>query len=504
MTQPAPPSIGSSRDSLAGAGWDCRPGDFQRLMSDRNRRPFSWLKPSTLWRSRNDVVAHRIDDPTNDERRRWLAAMYPDGTPDLVVDRTDVDELACLIVGDPGEGDASQYAVVPRLLAQGDVQFMFICSDVIYPAGGANEYEEKFYRPYRDFPGPIYAIPGNHDWYDNLTGFMLHFCRRSEAPAGDAAHKVLSRPGLRKRLWRRPAAPDVDRVQRMRGLRSHPSQQSTLPGPYFVVDAGPLQLVAIDTGIRGDIDHDQGVWLKRISRSEKPKILLTGKPLIADGTPHPGPIEGGGTVDSMVRDPANRYLAAIGGDVHNYQRYPVKVCDRIIQYIVSGGGGAFMHATHKIPRVSLPYCEEEDFRCYPLRGDSLSFYSKAYDRRLAGGRGRLYIPPAESAALMGEMLDIVPSKHETRATPITDRSRRAAARVFPLKGGHRGLLQPIFSEFFDWNDPPLFKSFLRLDASRHEVRIKCIAASGCVGDGDRPPEDEIVATATEDSYAWAI
>jgi hypothetical protein len=40
----------------------------------------------------------------------------------------------------------------------------------------AHEYREKFYVPYRAYPRDIYAIPGNHDWYDELVGFMIHFC----------------------------------------------------------------------------------------------------------------------------------------------------------------------------------------------------------------------------------------------------------------------------------------------------------------------------------------
>ena len=82
-------------------------------------------------------------------------------------------------------------------------------------------------------------------------------------------------------------------------------------------------------------------------------MLLTGKPIYVNGWHHPCPIDGGrqGTVDDIVRDPANRYVAAIGGDVHNYQRYPVQVGSRTIQYLVSGGGGAYMHPTHKIPNI---------------------------------------------------------------------------------------------------------------------------------------------------------
>lgn len=72
--------------------------------------------------------------------------------------------------------------------------------------------------------------------------------------------------------------------------------------------------------------------------------------------------------------------------MHNYQRYPVSVGDPTIQYIVSGGG-AYMHPTHKIPnidRCNLPGVTEDQFRCYPLRGDSLSLYSQLYDIKLPG------------------------------------------------------------------------------------------------------------------------
>ena len=87
-------------------------------------------------------------------------------------------------------------------------------------------------------------------------------------------------------------------------------------------------IVCIDTGISGDIDRAQGQWLRGISWiSDKPKPLLTGKPIYIDGEYHPGVIEGGGTVDEIVRDPEHSYVAAIGGDIHNYQRYPVRLED---------------------------------------------------------------------------------------------------------------------------------------------------------------------------------
>ncbi len=90
-----------------------------------------------------------------------------------------------MVLGDPGEGDDSQYHVLRPLYATaGGTAFTYIVSDVIYPAGDVNEYEDKFYWPYRRLPGPIYAIPGNHDWYDGLDGFMAALLRRSRRASG--------------------------------------------------------------------------------------------------------------------------------------------------------------------------------------------------------------------------------------------------------------------------------------------------------------------------------
>src|SRR4051794_24646319 len=113
---------------------------------------------------------------------------------ELIVDRRRGGKFkprAFFLIGDPGEQDASQYAAIPLLEGRPEgegstyrdpdgkprpPEFMCIVSDVIYPAGNINEYFNGFYLPYRNFPAPIYAIPGNHDWYDGLNGFMFNFC----------------------------------------------------------------------------------------------------------------------------------------------------------------------------------------------------------------------------------------------------------------------------------------------------------------------------------------
>jgi hypothetical protein len=47
-----------------------------------------------------------------------------------------------------------------------------------------------------------------------------------------------------------------------------------------------------------------------------------------------------------------------------------------------------------------------------------------------------------------------------------------------------------FSEWLDWNQPPLFKSLLRVDAEPGEVRIRCFAATGCRDQEQAPPVED--------------
>ena len=272
---------------------------YVRLRGTRRaRHVFKWLDLGALWQSRNDFVA-RLHDPVNDMRRAWMRELAP-ADPSLVVDRRAPDgRCRVLVVGDPGEGDTSQWVLVPAILGlAADSDFMVVCSDVIYPTGDVNDYPEKFFRPYERYGKPIYALPGNHDWYDQLQGFMFTFCDRLP-PAGGMPPGDLH--GLLRLLWRKPKPVDADTREqraRFRGLPDPPQ-----PAPYWVIDLGPLVLVGIDTGISGQLDRDQGDWLARVSREiDKPKVLVTGKPLIVDGQYHPGPIEQRGfTVDDVVR-----------------------------------------------------------------------------------------------------------------------------------------------------------------------------------------------------------
>jgi hypothetical protein len=488
----------NSRTSAAGAGWEaCSGCGSWKADVPPDAKPLSWLRPSTLWRARNDIIARRFHDPVDVARMRWVAlardrARRTGADEDFVVRRADGDAVSFLVAGDTGEGDDSQYAVVPGLLSRADgADFMVLCSDLTYPTGDTGDFEDRFYLPYAKLDLPLFGIPGNHDWYDGLHGFMYHLCGIEEPDQRlDFGSGVRRR--LAQRVWRKPPAVEEDVLAQMKTHRAGVLQllDPPQPAPYIAIDAGPLRLVTIDTGIQGQIDAEQAAWLRRVSYGDpRPKILLTGKPIYVDNEHHPGPVDGeAGTVDDVIADARANYVAAIGGDIHNYQRYPVRLPDgRTLQYVVSGGGGAFMHATHQIPKVDLPGVSEAEFRCYPLRGDSLARYSQLYDAKLHTG-GRLRLSPRQASAYIGGLLGLTPTRPGPPAT-LSPRVQRAGKFIQPLpatRGFHK-----FVSEAFDWNDPPMFKSFLRLDATREAVRVRCFGVTGCLeSEHDPPVEDE--------------
>lgn len=491
----ATPPGSSSRDSEAGAGWQsCSgPGSWRHEVP-AGTKSLSWLRPSTLWQSRNDLIARLLVDPTPAARARWIElcrqrARAAGADPDFVLSFPAGDSVSVLVAGDTGEGDNSQYAVALPLTEQAKTtDFAVICSDVIYPTGDRRDYGDKFHRPYRDMGIPIYALPGNHDWYDGLHGFMHHFCRL-EDPRFRPDFGSGPRAGLAARLWRYPQQPPRETPPVPAGELPPPVPGQ--PAPYFALDAGPVRFVGIDTGIQGELDPEQYDWLRRVClhTPEQPKILLTGKPIYVDNKYHPGQVSGSTqTVDDVVTDPRANFVLAIGGDIHNYQRYPVTLPDgRTIQYVVSGGGGAYMHATHRIPPVTINGVTEAKFRCYPLRRDSLTRFSQVIDKRLFGGLLGATISPAAAGRYFADRGIVSPQADRPVAHRLSrgERIRAGLLRSIPAgRAFHR-----IGSEAFDFDDPPFFKQFLRLDIAPGQLTVRCFGVTGCA-DTERTPSVE--------------
>ena len=196
----------------------------------------SWLALRPLIDSINDRVNALCPQLVPDLRRAWVRKATGERPYTGIVDRGTTSSF--VLMGDTGEQDASQYAVGTALRGvmftdDGAPRhdFALICSDVIYPSGDINDYVHGFYLPYEKLlyqPAPpgeqvterpqrIYALPGNHDWYDGLTGFMHTFCGLGalapgsygwpqHAPPGKSWwRRAFRAEGVGRLLWRRPS-----------------------------------------------------------------------------------------------------------------------------------------------------------------------------------------------------------------------------------------------------------------------------------------------------------
>jgi len=86
--------------------------------------------------------------------------------------------------------------------------FLYHLGDLVYNFGESNYYYDQFYEPYRNYPAPILAIPGNHDSFilpgtatgdEPLTTFMRNFCGTSlvvTKEAGSLHRTCMMQPGV--------------------------------------------------------------------------------------------------------------------------------------------------------------------------------------------------------------------------------------------------------------------------------------------------------------------
>jgi hypothetical protein len=388
---------------------------------------FSWLSLGTLMQSANDTLARLDGGQIIDTRRmRWVAAQRARGIDPLDPVRLP-DARRVLVLGDPGEMDGSQYVLV-RDLAATNADVLVLMSDVVYPAGDINAWRDAVYLPYVGLPRTawntavanapgsvplppwqVFATPGNHDWYDGLTGFMFHACGAEPLPPvaySGAGMGPVAR--VIRRAWQNPARPDRAMLDPLRAEmakrwpageapRRLPGPMPFQPGPYYAIDIGEvmppgakphaaLRIVTVDTGVDGSIDVEQARWVRAMLSAPGPKVLITGKPMLVDNKVGDIPVNrspllgGSDGIPASVRgllmeDSARGVVAAVAGDIHNFQRMAVGgaiapdddsnprsrsvrlvVKDAALEHttelpplhIVAGGGGAYLSATHTI------------------------------------------------------------------------------------------------------------------------------------------------------------
>jgi uncharacterized membrane protein HdeD (DUF308 family) len=279
-------------------------------------------------------------------------------------------DFSFLVLGDTGEGGAAQHSLRDQYLLLGqrpDVKFLVIASDVVYPSGAMQDYEPNFYLPFKGFTKPIYAIPGNHDWYDALEAFAANFLEP------DAARACMSARMEADHGWTTTTPRHIEaRIRQAARLREEYGVSTGWQrGPFFEIQTERFALIAVDTGVLKRVDTRQWAWLNAALDRARGKftMVIPGHPLYAGGRYQggaDGPMAGEwvapedqleilgqrlGTATApfaalhqLLRD--HQVQIAMAGDTHylEYYRESYKSAEatHAMHHIVNGGGGAYL------------------------------------------------------------------------------------------------------------------------------------------------------------------
>ena len=167
-----------------------------------------------------------------------------------------------IVIGDTGEGDASQHVLRDQLLAvaaREDVRFVVIASDVVYPTGAMRDYENKFWLPFKGVTKPVLRDSGQPRLVRRARGFIATFLMPRAA-----------RAAMQRASECRPEHQhdDGDRIDQLVGTAARLRKQYGVPtgfqrAPFFDLQTERFALIAVDTGIVKRVDADQLRWLAR-------------------------------------------------------------------------------------------------------------------------------------------------------------------------------------------------------------------------------------------------
>jgi uncharacterized membrane protein HdeD (DUF308 family) len=252
-------------------------------------------------------------------------------------------DFSFVVIGDTGEGDASQHVLRDQLLSvtnTPDVRFVVVSSDVVYPTGSMIDYEAKFWLPFKGVTRPVYAIPGNHDWYDALEAFDATFLlpdagRTSIRARVESDLHVTSTTDIRIEALIRDAARLRDAYRVPTGFQR---------APFFEIQTDRFALVAIDTGVVRQIDPEQERWLDGALRraAGKTTMAVVGHPFYAGGHNATLGDEEFARLKQLLLSRGVTIMMA--GDTHDFEYYvePAAAGSPALHYFVNGGGGAYM------------------------------------------------------------------------------------------------------------------------------------------------------------------
>ncbi|HEX8695622.1 MAG TPA: hypothetical protein VF746_24625 [Longimicrobium sp.] len=295
------------------------------------KRMVQWLDPQQLCGTAVRAVLGAVFGAYADQREMQAALHEP-----REHDYSDADELWLDYTADLGDGFRSGYTIA-WLLAQGKLalespdgsvgpetprgRLLMMGGDQVYPTASKQEYGDRTEGPYEaalpchpEGTHPhLYAIPGNHDWYDGLTAFTRLFTQ-----------------GRWIGGWQTQQA------------RSYWALK--LPHGWWVLGT--------DIQLQADIDQPQLDYFQkevapRFQKGDR-VILLTAEPAWVHTPEEPDCFDALAFFErTVIREHGAELALTLTGDLHHYARYSDQADGR--HKITAGGGGAYLYGTHRLP-----------------------------------------------------------------------------------------------------------------------------------------------------------
>lgn len=203
--------------------------------------------------------------------------------------------------------------------------FLYHVGDIVYHFGEADQYEKQFFSPYKNYPLPIFAIPGNHDsdvnpaaktLYSSLTPFTSVFCGKTARPI--------------------PFSTDQ---KRRSGIQ---------PNVYWTMQTDVANIIGLATNVPkyGVVTEEQKQWfieeLKFAASEHEEKAII----VCLHHAPYSADFNHGSSL-AMIRFLDDCFEKAgitpdlvLSGHVHNYQRFTKSYGGGdTTPFIVCGAGG---------------------------------------------------------------------------------------------------------------------------------------------------------------------
>lgn len=306
------------------------------MKSFKKAKMVGWYNPVQLLHTASEVFISTVFGKHADRRLLESLVDANNLNKKLYYDFFDKDkkEMWLDYISDVGDGFDSTYTMAYHLARpqldlpllknnqishstkQGEI--LIFGGDEVYPTASMKSYNVRLIDPYKaaysrkDSVVPsIFAIPGNHDWYDSLVSFSRIFCE---------GHKFFGSKTMQNRS-------------------------------YFALKLiKGWWLFGTDMQLASSLDKPQVEYFSKVMDELEPEdriILCNAEPYWLYSTLYKNDPafnnRNMGFFEGFVLQ--NRVVVYIAGDRHYYRRHENSETGK--QKITAGGGGAFLHPTHK-------------------------------------------------------------------------------------------------------------------------------------------------------------